>query len=187
MVGLANYWEWPPEVNSTKTVKRFLGGRDVNLKLAALFSRSTLLPRTTKGKLSGSLGEAWIKNSSLLKLKRKMSCVRVTPLVYGAPSTTVGPIKDPSLAISTSLVAWILHSWVYTTLSSAEQGWASNFGRSLLDLDIFRDRVVLEYLTIEYPTRHFADALDRSSFTRFHLIFRVKWKSRVKLDFTRYY
>ena len=68
-----------------------------------------------------------------------------------------------------------------------QQGWASNFGRSLLDLDIFRDRVVLEYLTIEYPTRHFADALDRSSFTRFHLIFRVKWKSRVKLDFTRFY
>ena len=67
------------------------------------------------------------------------------------------------------------------------QGWASNFGRSLLDLDIFRDRVVLEYLTIEYPTRNFADALDRSSFTRFHLIFRVKWKSRVKLDFTRFY
>ena len=67
------------------------------------------------------------------------------------------------------------------------EGWASNFGRSLLDLDIFRDRVVLEYFTIKYPTRHFADALDRSSFTRFHLIFRVKWKSRVKLDFTRYY
>ena len=27
------------------------------------------------------------------------------PLVFVAPSTTVGPIKDPSLAISTNLVA----------------------------------------------------------------------------------
>ena len=30
-----------------------------------LFSKSILLPRTTKGKFSGSLGLAWIRNSSL--------------------------------------------------------------------------------------------------------------------------
>ena len=35
-----------------------------NKKLTALFSRSTLLPRTTKGKLSGSRGLAWMRNSS---------------------------------------------------------------------------------------------------------------------------
>ena len=89
-----------------------------------------------------------------------------------------GKLRPQGLRFSSSLIL---------KCNPLNQGWASNFGRSLLDLDIFRDRVVLEYLTIEYPTRHFADALDRSSFTRFHLIFRVKWKSRVKLDFTRYY
>jgi len=33
-------------------------------KLTVRFSRSTLLPRTTNGKLSGSDGDACIKNSS---------------------------------------------------------------------------------------------------------------------------
>ena len=34
-------------------------------KHTCLFSKSILLPRTTKGKCSGSLGLAWIRNSSL--------------------------------------------------------------------------------------------------------------------------
>ena len=34
-------------------------------ELTCLFSRSILLPSTTKGKFSGSLGLAWIRNSSL--------------------------------------------------------------------------------------------------------------------------
>lgn len=34
-------------------------------RLACLFSKSILLPSTTKGKFSGSRGLAWIKNSSL--------------------------------------------------------------------------------------------------------------------------
>lgn len=34
-----------------------------------MVSKSTLFPSTTKGKLSGSRGEAWIKNSSLQESK----------------------------------------------------------------------------------------------------------------------
>lgn len=34
------------------------------MALIALGSKSTLLPSKTKGKLSGSLGAAWIRNSS---------------------------------------------------------------------------------------------------------------------------
>ena len=37
----------------------------ISMGLAALFSRSTLLPRTTNGNLSGSLGDACMRNSSL--------------------------------------------------------------------------------------------------------------------------
>ena len=46
--------------------------------ITVLFSKSTLFPRTTKGKLSGSLGEAWMRNSSLQLSKDLKVCAAVT-------------------------------------------------------------------------------------------------------------
>ena len=70
----------------------------------------------------------------------------------------------------------------------SEQGWASNFGRLLLDLDFFRDRVVLEYLNIEYLTPTFCQCTRQVEFYSISPDFPSKIKlcrvNRVLLDIT---
>ena len=71
-----------------------------------------------------------------------------------------------------------------------EQGWASNFGRLLLDLDFFRDPVVLEYLNIEYLTPTFCQCTRQVEFYSISPDFPSKIKlsrvNRVLLDITWY-
>ena len=54
-------------------VSKITTAHNTKTVLTALFSKSILLPMTTKGKFSGSRGLAWIRNSSLqLSRERKV-------------------------------------------------------------------------------------------------------------------